>query len=160
MAGATLVAVTTENATSTTVDDERFEVAGGNLKLKDDMSLDFEGDDGGSVDVTITASGDGDAAMHTVTVTINDVNEASMLDVRDNEIVPVKDVNTSLTIDENTVHDGKSEVAPLALIEVIDPDADDPTTHQEGADRGHPYRRSWPTTSRSSSIPRMGCGWR
>ncbi len=131
MAGATLVAVATENASSTTVDDERFEVAGGNLKLKDDMSLDFEGDDGGSVDVTITASGDGESASHTVTVTINDVNEASMLDVRDNEVVPVKGVNTSLTIDENTVHDGKGG-PPLALIEVIDPDAADPTTGDAG----------------------------
>ena len=131
MAGATLVAVTTENATSTTVDDERFEVAGGNLKLKDDMSLDFEGDDGGSVDVTIMASGDGESASHTVTVTINDVNEASTIDVRDNEVVPVKDVNSSLTIDENTVHDGKGG-PPLALIEVIDPDAADPTTGDAG----------------------------
>ena len=127
MAGATLVAVATENATSVSVDDERFEVADGNLKLKDDMSLDFEGDDGGSVDVTITASGDGDSAMHTVTVTINDVQEASMIEVRDQEIVPVKGVNTSLTIDENTVHDGKGG-APLALIAVTDPDAADPTT--------------------------------
>ncbi len=131
MAGATLVAVATENASSTTVDDERFEVADGNLKLKDDMSLDFEGDDGGSVDVTIMASGDGESASHTVTVTINDVNEASMLDVRDNEVVPVKGVNTSLTIDENTVHDGKGG-PPLALIEVIDPDAADPTTGDAG----------------------------
>ena len=133
-AGATLTAVTTENATSTTVDDERFEVADGNLKLKDDMSLDFEGGDGGSVDVVITASGDGDSASHTVTVTINDVNEAPTIDVRDNEVVPVKDVNTSLTIDENTVHDGVGG-KPLALIEVMDADADDPTTHQEAADR-------------------------
>ena len=133
-AGATLTAVTTENATSTTVDDERFEIADGNLKLKDDMSLDFEGGDGGSVDVVITASGDGDSATHTVTVTINDLNEAPTIDVRDNEVVPVKDVNTSLTIDENTVHDGKGG-PPLALIEVMDADADDPTTHQEGADR-------------------------
>ena len=133
-AGATLTAVTTENATSTTVDDERFEVADGNLKLKDDMSLDFEGDDGGSVDVTITASGDGESATHVVTVTIGDVNDAPTIDVRDNEVVPVKDVNTSLTIDESTVHDGKGG-PPLALIEVIDADAVDPTTHQEGADR-------------------------
>ena len=40
----------------------------------------------------------------------------------------------SLAIDENTVHDGKGG-PPLALIEVIDPDAGDPTTHQEGADK-------------------------
>ena len=127
MAGATLTSVMTENADSVMVDDERFEVADGNLKLKDDMSLDFEGDDGGSVDVTITASGAGESAMHTVTVTINDVNEMPTIDVRDNEVVPVKGVNTSLTIDENTVHDGKGG-APLALIEVMDADAADATT--------------------------------
>ena len=131
MAGATLTAVTTENATSVTVDDDRFEVADGNLKLKDDMSLDFEGDDGGSVDVTITASGDGESAMHTVTVTINDVNEAPTIDVRDGEVVPQKDVTSSLTIDESVMG---SDLPPLALIEVMDADAADATTGQDGAD--------------------------
>jgi len=131
MAGATLTSVMTENATSVTVDDERFEVADGNLKLKDDMSLDFEGDDGGSVDVTITASGDGESAMHTVTVTINDVNEAPTIDVRDGEVVPQKDVTSSLTIDESVMG---SDLPPLALIEVMDADAADATTGQDGAD--------------------------
>ena len=131
MAGATLVAVTTENATSTTVDDDRFEVADGNLKLKDDMSLDFEGDDGGSVDVTITASGDGESATHTVTVTINDLNEAPTIDVRDGEEVPQKGVTSSLTIDEAVMG---ADLPPLALIEVMDADAADATTGQAGAD--------------------------
>ena len=130
--GATLTAITTENATSVTVDDdERFEVADGNLKLKDDMSLDFEGDDGGSVVVTITASGDGDSATHTVTVTINDVNEAPSIDVRDGEEVPQKGVTSSLTIDEAVTG---ADIPPLALIEVMDPDAADATTGQAAAD--------------------------
>ena len=131
MAGATLTAVATENATSVTVDDDRFEIADGNLKLKDGMSLDFEGDDGGSVDVTITASGDGESAMHTVTVTINDVNEAPTIDVRDGEEVPQKDVTSSLTIDESVMG---ADLPPLALIEVMDADAADATTGQAGAD--------------------------
>ena len=131
MAGATLTAVTTENATSVTVDDERFEVADGNLKLKDGMSLDFEGDDGGSVDVTITASGDGASATHTVTVTINDVQEAPTIAVRDGEEVPQKGVTSSLTIDENATG---ADIPPLALIHVTDPDAADATTGQAGAD--------------------------
>ena len=131
MAGATLTAVATENATSVTVDDDRFEVAGGNLKLKDGMSLDFEGDDGGSVDVTITASGDGESAMHTVTVTINDLNEAPTIDVRDGEEVPQKGVTSSLTIDEAVMG---ADIPPLALIEVMDADAADATTGQAGAD--------------------------
>ena len=131
MAGATLTAVATENATSVTVDDDRFEVAGGNLKLKDGMSLDFEGDDGGSIDVTITATGDGESATHTITVTINDVQEAPTISVRDGEEVPQKGVTSSLTIDENATG---ADLPPLALIEVMDPDAADATTGQAGAD--------------------------
>ena len=131
MAGATLTAVTTENATSVTVDRDEFEVADGNLKLKDDMSLDFEGDDGGSVVVTITASGDGASATHEVTVTINDLNEEPTIDVRDGEVVPQKDVTSSLTIDESVMG---SDLPPLALIEVMDADAADATTGQDGAD--------------------------
>ena len=131
MAGATLTSVMTENATSVTVDDDRFEVAGGNLKLKDGMSLDFEGDDGGSIDVTITATGDGESATHTVTVTINDVQEAPTIDVRDGEEVPQKGVTSSLTIDENATG---ADIPPLALIHVTDPDAADATTGQAGAD--------------------------
>ena len=131
MAGATLTSVMTENATSVTVDDDRFEVADGNLKLKDGMSLDFEGDDGGSIDITITATGDGESATHTVTVTINDVQEAPTIDVRDGEEVPQKGVTSSLTIDENATG---ADIPPLALIHVTDPDAADATTGQAGAD--------------------------
>ena len=115
MAGATLVAVTTENATSVTVDDDRFEVAGGNLKLKDGMSLDFEGDDGGSVDVTITASGDGASATHTVTVTINDLNEAPTIEVADGETPD--GMAASSTVDEANAG------AILGAITLSDPDA-------------------------------------
>ena len=132
MAGATITAVATENATSVSVDnDDRFEIAGGNLKLKDGMSLDFEGDDGGSIDVTITASGDGESATHTVTVSINDVQEAPTISVRDGEEVPQKGVTSSLTIDENATG---ADLPPLALIHVTDPDAADATTGQAGAD--------------------------
>ena len=102
-----------------------------NLKLKDGMSLDFEGDDGGSIDVTITASGDGESATHTVTVTINDVQEAPTISVRDGEEVPQKGVTSSLTIDENATG---ADIPPLALIYVTDPDAADATTGQAGAD--------------------------
>ena len=48
-AGATIAAVTTANATSTSVDNDDFEVVGGNLKLKDGVSLDFEAADGGGL---------------------------------------------------------------------------------------------------------------
>ena len=64
--GVAIAAVTTENATEVTVSgDDRFEVADGNLKLKDGASLDFESDTS-PIEVTLTASGDGDdaAASH------------------------------------------------------------------------------------------------
>ena len=117
MAGATLVAVTTENATSVTVDDDRFEIAGGNLKLKDGMSLDFEGDDGGSVEVTITASGDGASDTHTVTVTINDVNEGPSLDAADGAV------------------DESAAGAMVGAVTVSDPDAGDTHTYEVSDDR-------------------------
>ena len=117
MAGATLTAVTTENATSVAVDDDRFEVADGNLKLKDDMSLDFEGDDGGSVDVTITASGDGASATHTVAVTINDVNEGPSLDAADGAV------------------DEEADGATVGAVTASDPDAGDTHTFTVSDDR-------------------------
>ena len=74
--GATIAAVTTENSSEVTVDNDYFEVADGNLKLKDGMSLDFENVEGGMIELTLTASGDGESATAMVTVTVNDVNEA------------------------------------------------------------------------------------
>lgn len=97
MAGATLVAVSTENASSVTVDNDKFEIADGNLKLKDDMSLDFEVD-GDSIVVTITASGDGASATHAVTVTVNDLNEAPTIEVADGETPDGMPANS--TVDE------------------------------------------------------------
>ena len=121
--GATIAAVTTENASEVTVDNEYFEVADGNLKLKDGMSLDFENVEGGMIELTLTASGDGESAEAMVTVTVNDVNEAPSIDVRDGVEVPGHDgVVSNLTIDENAM---RGDAPPLALIEVMDPDAAD-----------------------------------
>ena len=108
--GGTLVSVETENATEVTVDNDNFEIADGNLKLKDDVSLDFEAD-GPSVEVTITASGEGESATHTVTVTVNDVDEApSPPELRDG----------ALSVDEN------DEGAVLtSLADSTDPEGDD-----------------------------------
>ncbi|MEO1116208.1 MAG: cadherin repeat domain-containing protein, partial [Pseudomonadota bacterium] len=60
------------------VDDARFEVVGGQLKLKDGETLDYE-TDGSSVSVTVTATDShGAADSQVVTVTIADVNEAGV----------------------------------------------------------------------------------
>ena len=120
--GATIAAVTTENASEVTVDDDRFEVADGNLKLKDGSSLDFEADTS-PIEVTLTAVSDGDDDTATVSISINDVNEDPSIDVRDGEEVPGHPgVISSLSIDENVTRD---DAPPLALIEVMDPDAAD-----------------------------------
>ena len=115
--------VTTENASEVTVDNDYFEVADGYLKVKDGMGLDFESVEGGMIELTLTASGDGESATAMVSVTVNDVNEDPSIDVRDGEEVPGHDgVVSSLTIEENAM---RADAPPLALIEVMDPDAAD-----------------------------------
>ena len=106
--------MTTENATSVTVDDDRFEVADGNLKLKAGMTLDFESDTS-PIDVTITASGDGDSATHTVTVSITDLNEAPTISVADGTTPDGMDATS--TVAENMMG------ALLGEITLGDPDA-------------------------------------
>ena len=119
-----VTAVATENATSVTVDDERFEVADGNLKLTAGTMLDFESDDS-PITVTIEASGDGDSATHVVTVSIGDVNEDPTVTITPGAVVPEKfdaegnPVTSNSTVAENAMG---STVPPLALIEITDPD--------------------------------------
>ena len=57
------------------VDDARFEVVGGQLKLKDGVALDHEQAD--AIDVTVTATDSGGLSTdETFTLTVGDVNEA------------------------------------------------------------------------------------
>ncbi|MEO0977588.1 MAG: cadherin domain-containing protein, partial [Pseudomonadota bacterium] len=63
---------------SYTVSDDRFEVIGGTLKLKDDVSIDFESEP--SVDVTVTATDTGgNTVSKTFTVEFDDVAEDLVL---------------------------------------------------------------------------------
>ena len=115
--GGVVTAVATENATSVTLDDtsaERFEIADGNLKLKEGTTLDFETDDS-PIEVTITASGDGDSATHTVTVSITDVNEAPTISVADGTTPDGMDAVS--TVEENVTG------ALLGEITLGDPDS-------------------------------------
>ena len=122
--GGVVTSVATENATSVTVDDERFEVADGNLKLTAGTTLDFETDTS-PIEVTITASGEGDSATRTVSVSINDVNEEPSVTITAGATVPNEDMTvSSSTVAENAMG---SSVPPLALIEIADPDAADAT---------------------------------
>ncbi len=75
VAGAVITSVTTSDADGDTVtvsvDNERFEVTGGNLKLKDTEFLDYEANS--SIEVTVTASDGDDSTTATITITVNDV---------------------------------------------------------------------------------------
>lgn len=105
-AGAKLVEVSSTNAREVSVDDARFEVDGGRLKLKPGESLDFESD-ASPLLLTLTAKGDGGTATAQVSVSIRDVNEVPKITVGDARVpsaVPG---------------------ASAASIEVSDPDAAD-----------------------------------
>ena len=112
--GGVVTSVATENATSVTVSDDRFEVADGNLKLTAGTMLDFETDTS-PIEVTITASGDGESATHTVSVSINDVNEEPTISVADG--TTPDGMAAASTVAENTMG------ALLGEITLGDPDA-------------------------------------
>ncbi|MDE0244636.1 MAG: hypothetical protein OXM59_04725 [Gammaproteobacteria bacterium] len=125
--GAMVAMVTTENASEVTVDNDYFEVADGNLKLKDGMSLDFENVEGGMIELTLTASGDGESATAMVTVTVNDVNEAPTIGVADGETPD--GMAASSTVDENVTG------AILGAITLSDQDAGQAHTLSTSDDR-------------------------
>ncbi|MCV6592039.1 MAG: hypothetical protein OIF48_03735, partial [Silicimonas sp.] len=60
------------------VDDARFEIVGGDLKLRDGVSLDYEDGDSLSVTITVTDSG-GLTDTHVVSVTVSDTGEVITL---------------------------------------------------------------------------------
>lgn len=107
-AGAVIGAVTVADQDDTshilTVDDARFEIVGGVLKLKGGESLDHEAE--ATVDVTITATDDDDGSLsQSFTIAVTDVNEA-----------PSGLSLSGAAVDENAVG------AVVGLITVSDPD--------------------------------------
>ncbi|WP_296713287.1 cadherin-like domain-containing protein [Tistrella sp.] len=100
-----------------TVDDDRFEIVDGSLKLKDGVSLDHEAE--ASVDLVITATdADGLTATRSVTITVTDVNEA-----------PAQPVLTGSTVAENAAGAG------IGAVTGSDPDAGDTLTFTVDDDR-------------------------
>ena len=75
--GAVITSVQTSDAdgdtVTVTVDDDRFEVSDGNLRLRENRSLDYEATP--SVEVTITASDGEDSTAVDVTISVTDVRE-------------------------------------------------------------------------------------
>ena len=104
--GNTIAPVSWTNATEVVVDDERFEIADGNLKLRPQSSLDYESDSS-PLAVTVTATGEGGSTTATVSVTIRDLNEAPAIAVR-----------------EASVPSGAAG-ARAAIVDIVDPDAAD-----------------------------------
>ncbi|MEN2991898.1 hypothetical protein WG926_26565, partial [Tistrella sp. BH-R2-4] len=88
------------------VDDARFEIVSGVLKLKDGVSLDREA--ASSVDLVITVTdGGGLSAQRSVTITVGDANEA-----------PTAPVVTGTTVAENAAG------AVIGTVTASDPDGD------------------------------------
>lgn len=93
------------------VDDTRFEVADGQLKLKDGVSLDFETEPSVDVKVTVTDAG-GLSYEETFSIAVGNVNEAP----------------TDLSLD-NTAVDENAVAAVIGTLAVSDQDAGDTHTY-------------------------------
>ena len=93
------------------VSDNRFEVVNGQLKLKDGVSLDHEGEPTVNVQVTATDAG-GNQIAKTFAITVGDVNEAQ----------------TSLTLSNSSVAEN-AKGAIIGNVLVVDPDAGDKQTY-------------------------------
>ncbi|MCY4341289.1 MAG: Ig-like domain-containing protein [Gammaproteobacteria bacterium] len=147
--GAVVTSVATENATSVTVDEdneERFEVADGNLKLKEGQKLDFESDTS-PIEVVITASGDGESDTHTVSVSVNDVNEAPAIDVaggaegEDDGAATAAGITASFSVAENSGDAVEGAAgAILGLITLSDPDVGDTHTVAVSGDQADKFQ--------------------
>lgn len=85
--GAVVASVSFTNAAQVTVNDVRFEIEGGSLKLKAGESLDFESGDS-PLRLTVTAASGARSAQASVSVTIRDVNEAPAITVVDAKVAP------------------------------------------------------------------------
>ena len=115
IAGAVIGALTVADADSGdtqsfAVSDNRFEVVNGQLKLKDGVSLDHEGEPTVNVQVTAIDAG-GNQIAKTFTITVGDVNEAQ----------------TSLTLSNNNVAEN-AKGAVIGTVLVADPDVGDKQT--------------------------------
>ncbi len=104
-----------------TTDDARFEVVGGELRLRDGVSLDHESEE--TIDVTVTAT---DAAglsdSQTVSVTVADVNEGPNLTAEDGTVAEnaAGAVVGSVTASDPDEGDSQTYTTDDARFEVVD----------------------------------------
>ncbi|MBP6014988.1 MAG: hypothetical protein KBA31_22390, partial [Alphaproteobacteria bacterium] len=102
---------------SYSVSDDRFEVVGGQLKLKDGVSLDHEGEPTVSVTVTSTDAS-GTSVSEAFNITVANVNEG-----------PTDIGLSNATINENTAG------AVVGTLSTVDPDASDSHSYAVSDDR-------------------------
>ena len=100
-----------------TVSDDRFEIVGNELRLKDGVSLDHETAE--TIDVTVTATDQGGLeSSQAFTINVDDVNEG-----------PTGVSLSNTTIDENDAG------AVVGTVSAVDPDAGDSLTYTVSDDR-------------------------
>jgi VCBS repeat-containing protein len=104
-----------EDSVTYTVDDVRFEVVNGQLKLKDGISLDFE--DESAIDVEVTSE---DAAGLTKTqslrISVTDVNEAPTAVILGNRITQTAENGAAVMVADLTVIDDAVGTETLSLV--------------------------------------------
>lgn len=91
------------------VDDDRFEIVSGGLKLKDDVALDYEA--GNTITVNVTAKYGDDSFTKAITLTVLDVAEAPLNLTLSNETVTellAGAIVGELKVDGNPAADGHS----------------------------------------------------
>ncbi|MEL7109956.1 MAG: cadherin repeat domain-containing protein, partial [Pseudomonadota bacterium] len=110
-------ALTSDGEASYQVSDDRFEVVGGELRLIEGVSLDFETASQVEVSVTVTSEG-GETATELFVVDVIDVNDAP----RD------------LTLDGNTVAENDAG-AVIGTLSSFDPDGDESIVYTVSDDR-------------------------
>ncbi len=92
-----------------TVDDDRFEIVSNRLKLKDDVSLDYEAEK--TITINVTASHEEDSFTKALTLNVIDVAETPEILSLSNETVPERQpaaVVGELSVDGNPAANGHS----------------------------------------------------
>ncbi|KOR29345.1 hypothetical protein TI05_15320, partial [Achromatium sp. WMS3] len=113
----------TDDAHTFSVDDNRFEVVGTELKLKHGVALDYE--DAPTVDVTVTVT-DRSNLTNSQTFTVNVLDVAEADDINESP--------TAITLDDREVTENtKADV--VGTVTVTDPNADDTFTYSVSDNR-------------------------
>ncbi|MEL6860307.1 MAG: LamG-like jellyroll fold domain-containing protein [Pseudomonadota bacterium] len=105
-----------DDTVSFSVDDDRFEVVDGELRLTEDASLDYEAEQ--SVDVTVTATdSDGLETSETFTINVADVDDTPVVTMSQKTVTETAEVDNA---DITTSNGGGSETSTVNLSDAVD----------------------------------------